>query len=29
MERSFPLNAEERSEFKMHEKVEDIEFHSL
>ena len=28
MARSYPLNAKERSEFKMHENVEDIELHS-
>ena len=26
---SFPLNAEGRREFEMHDKVEDVELHSL
>ena len=29
MARNFPLNAEERSEFEMHKKLEDVELHSF
>ena len=29
MARSSPLNAEGRSEFEMHDKMEDVELHSL